>query len=61
MLKYKPYFYYAKTDSKKEAIDKILAFDFEGALEYFSDRKKLNKEEFLNIYEITNSYETESK
>jgi predicted transcriptional regulator len=61
MLEYKPYFYYAKNDINREAIDKVLTFDFENALEHFSNRKQLKKDEFLNLYEIVNQHEIESK
>lgn len=59
MLEYKPYFYYSKFDASKEPLDKILAFSYESALEYFSERKQLKKEVFLDLYEIVNSYETD--
>lgn len=61
-LEYKPYYYYSKFDLKKEPLDKILAFSYESALEYFAERKQLREEVFLNLYEIVNSYEeNESK
>jgi hypothetical protein len=52
MLKYNTYFYYAKNDSSKEPIDKVLAYDWDGALEYFSERKKIDKITFLQLYTI---------
>ena len=52
MLKYNTYFYYAKNDSSKEPIDKVLAYDWDGALEYFSERKKMSKITFLQLYTI---------
>jgi len=52
MLKYNTYFYYAKNDSSKEPIDKVGAFDWSGALEYFSERKKIDKLTFLQLYTI---------
>ena len=57
MPEYKPYFYYSKFDPNKEPLDKILAFSYESALEYFVDKKQLRQEVFLNLYEIVNSYE----
>jgi hypothetical protein len=57
MPEYKPFYYYAKNDPNKEAIDKILAFDFENAAEYFSNRKQLKLSDFFDLYEIVNSYE----
>ena len=41
MLKYNTYFYYAKNDNSQESIDKVVAYDYDGALEYFSKRKKM--------------------
>jgi predicted transcriptional regulator len=61
MPEYKPYYYYAKNDLNKEAIDKVLAFDFESALMHFSERKQMDGYVFLTLFEIVNSYETESK
>ncbi len=61
MLEYKPYFYYAKNDPNHEVIDKILTFNFENALDYFSNRKQLEKDEFINLYEIAIQHETKSK
>jgi hypothetical protein len=52
MLNFKPYFYYSKKDVKKEAIDRIIAADYEAALEFFSERKQMNQYTFLEIYEI---------
>ena len=57
MLKYLPYIYFAKSDSTKEAIDKILSFDYENALWYFASRKKMSEEEFLEIYTIEEHFE----
>ena len=52
MLKYNTYFYYAKNDNSQEPIDKVLAYDWDGALEYFSERKKISKITFLQLYTI---------
>lgn len=52
MLKPKLYFYYAKNDSKKEAIDKISVNNKEEALQYFSGRKRISEEIFLKLYTI---------
>lgn len=52
MLKFKPYFYYSKTDSKKEPIDKIIALSYQDALQYFSERKQMDEYTFLNLYEL---------
>jgi len=52
MLKYNTYFYYAKNNNSQESIDKVLAYDWNGALEYFSERKKMSKITFLQLYTI---------
>ena len=52
MLKYNTYFYYVKNDSSQEPLDKVVAYDYDGALEYFSERKKMNKLTFLQLYTI---------
>ena len=52
MLKYTSYYFYSKINTSKEPIDKVLAHSYEGALEYFSERKKMSKHMFLGIYEI---------
>jgi hypothetical protein len=49
---YKPYYYYAKSDSTKEPIDKIVALSFEFALNFFAERKKIDPSTFLKLYEI---------
>ena len=49
---YKHFFFYAKSDLTKEPIDKILAYDYEGALFYFAGRKKMDHNKFLEMYEI---------
>lgn len=52
MLKFKPYYFYSKSDIDKEPIDKIIALDFNNALEYFCERKQLDQYTFLKLYEI---------
>jgi hypothetical protein len=49
---YKHYIFYSQSDPSKEPIDKVLAYDYDGALEYFSERKKMSKKMFLDIYTI---------
>ena len=61
MLEFKPYFYYFKNDPKKEPIDKIIAFDEESALIYFSERKQINEFTFKQLYNIEMYAETKSK
>ena len=60
MLTYKAYFYYSKTDLKKEPIDKVIAMSYESALQYFSERKQMDEHTFLNLFEIEEN-EIESK
>jgi len=49
---FKPYYYYAKSDSSKEKIDGIVAMDLDLAIEYFAERKQMNKYTFLKIYNV---------
>jgi len=51
-MKFKPYFYYAKNDSKKESIDKVITANEEHAITYFADRKKMKEEIFTNLYTV---------
>lgn len=51
-LNFKPYFYYSKVDSTKEPIDRIVAMDYDVALEYFAERKQMDKYTFLKIYNV---------
>jgi hypothetical protein len=52
MLQFKPYYYYSKSDSTHEPIDKIIALSSHDALQYFSERKKMDEYTFLNLYEL---------
>jgi hypothetical protein len=52
MLKFKPYFYHSKGDSKQEPIDKIIALSYQDALQYFCDRKQMDEYTFLNLYTL---------
>jgi len=56
----KLYICYLKSDPNKEPINRISAYSYEEALEFFSQRKKIDKQAFLSIFEIE-VYETESK
>jgi hypothetical protein len=49
---YKPYYYYAKSDSTKEPIDKVISLNFESALFHFAERKRMEPPKFLELYEI---------
>jgi len=46
------YYFFSKTDSKKEPISKIECNDYEEALSLFSKIKRLPKKIFLELYEI---------
>jgi hypothetical protein len=49
---YKRFMFYAKSDLVKEPIGKVLAYDYEGALFYFTFRKKMDHNKFLEMYNI---------
>lgn len=53
------YYFYSKTDSSKEPVLRVKCQSYEDALDYFSKIKKLSKQEFIKLYEITN--ENDSK
>jgi hypothetical protein len=46
------YYFFSKTDSKKEPISKIECNDYGEALSLFSKIKRLPKKIFLELYEI---------
>lgn len=52
MLQFKPYYYYSKQDLTQEPIDKIIALSYHDALQYFSERKKMDEYTFLNLYTL---------
>lgn len=60
-MKFEPYYFYYKNDSKKEPIDKVLTLDEKNALIYFTERKKMNEETFKQLYNIEKYVETESR
>jgi hypothetical protein len=60
-MKFEPYFYYVKNDSKKEPIDKVVASCKEHAVTYFAGRKKMEEEMFTNLYNVEIYEETKSK
>ena len=49
---YKRFMFYSKSDLVKEPISKVLAYDYEGALFYFSFCKKIDRSKFLEMYNI---------
>jgi hypothetical protein len=46
------YYFYSKSDNKKEPISKIECNNYEEALSLFSKIKRLPKKIFLELYEI---------
>jgi uncharacterized protein YfeS len=61
MIKFTNYFYYSKNDSKKEAIDKVSTSSLENAINYFSQRKKIDIETFNKLYTVEEYAGTQSK
>lgn len=60
-MEFKPYFYYSKNDSKKEAIDKVVAPSLLSALSYFADRKQMDEFDFMELYNVEVDENTQSK
>jgi len=60
-MEFKAYFYYSKNDSKKEAIDKVVAPSLLSALSYFADRKRMDEFDFINLYNVEVDESTQSK
>lgn len=60
-MEFKPYFYYSKNDSKKEAIDKVVAPSLLSALSYFADRKQMDEFDFISLYNVEVDENTQSK
>lgn len=60
MLKLEPYFYYSKSDSEKEPIDKIIAPNEKEAIKYFISRKQIDESVFHKLYIIEHG-KTESE
>jgi hypothetical protein len=52
MIKHKMYYFYSKSDTKKEAIDKVVTLNYEDALEYFTNRKQIDVSLFMSLYNI---------
>jgi hypothetical protein len=46
------YYFYSKSDSKKETIGQIQAGDLDTAMEYFLQRKNLSRKQFFDIYGV---------
>ena len=46
------YYFYNKSDSKKEIIGQIQAKDLETAVAYFTQRKNLSKQQFFEIFGV---------
>jgi len=60
MIEYKTYYFYSKNDTKKEAIDKVIALNYEDALEHFTNRKQIDVNLFMSLYNIE-TYENRFK
>lgn len=48
----KTYVCFLRSDPNKEPINKILAVDYDDALDFFSERKKMDKFTFLTIFDV---------
>ena len=46
------YYYYSKSDSHRESIDKHECDSYEEALSYFSQKKNLNEGQFKELFTI---------
>ena len=60
-MEFKAYYYYAANDSKKEAIDKVIAPSRLDALSYFADRKQIDEFKFIELYNIEVDENTQPK
>jgi hypothetical protein len=60
-MEFKAYFYYHKNDSKKEAIDKVVALNEQDALHYFAERKQMDEFKFIELYNIEVNEQTKPK
>ena len=56
----KLYICYLKSDPNKEPINRTTVYSYEEALEFFSQKKKIDKQAFLSIFEIE-IHETKSE
>lgn len=56
----KLYICYLRNDPNKEPINRISASSYDEALEYFSQRKKIDKTAFLTLFTVE-EYENRSK
>tara|TARA_R110000868_G_scaffold230537_3_gene483716 strand:+ start:1126 stop:1308 length:183 start_codon:yes stop_codon:yes gene_type:complete len=52
MIEYKTYYFYSKNDTKKEAISKVIALNYEDALYHFSSKKQMEADLFSSLYNI---------
>jgi hypothetical protein len=48
----KQYFFYSKSDSKKEPINKELAHSLEEAIELFTSQKQIGVDEFNKLFSV---------
>lgn len=52
------YYYYSMSDSTREPISKGKFDDEESAIEYWSQLKRMQIDDFLSIYQVTEFYES---
>jgi hypothetical protein len=52
------YYYYSMSDSTCEPISKGKFDDEESAIEYWSQLKRMQIDDFLSIYQVTEFYES---
>lgn len=48
----KQYYFYSKSDSKKEPINKELAYSLEDAIELFASQKQMAVSEFNKLFSV---------
>ena len=48
----KTYYFYIKEDQEKEPINMIKAIDLHEAIKIFCYQKRLEEDDFLNIYQV---------
>ncbi len=47
------YYFYSRTDTKKEPISRVLAVSRMAAAKYFAARKRLQLKQFLTLYGVS--------
>jgi len=49
----KEYYFYFKSDTKKEALSKTKASSLEDAIELFCETKKMKKDQFSDLFSVS--------